>query len=98
MELMCVRCSEIDLSRHISCEPCGPEVTGGYDPELNQIIVCQNRTGKMLMNGVLAHEMLHMFDYCRAKFDFNNIEHIACSEVLMISLISFLNYLIDLFC
>ncbi|CAG2175496.1 unnamed protein product, partial [Oppiella nova] len=22
-----------------------------------------------------------MFDYCRAKFDFNNVEHIACSEI-----------------
>lgn len=31
--------SEIDLRRHIVCEVCDPKVSGGYDPELNQVII-----------------------------------------------------------
>ena len=31
--------------------------------------------------GVMAHELLHMFDNCRAKFDYRNLEHVACTEV-----------------
>lgn len=71
-----------DLNRHVSCEPCSKIVTGGYDPELNQIVVCQNMaTNNGMVQGVLAHEMLHMFDYCRAHLDFKNIEHLACTEI-----------------
>lgn len=29
--------SEVDLSRHISCEVCDVSVSGGYDSELNQV-------------------------------------------------------------
>ncbi|XP_044015787.1 mitochondrial inner membrane protease ATP23 homolog isoform X2 [Aphidius gifuensis] len=32
----------VDLRRHLSCEECDSSVTGGYDPELNQIVICQN--------------------------------------------------------
>ena len=73
--------SEINLRNHFSCEYCAKEVTGGYDPTLNQIVICYNRCGKAFTQGVLSHELIHMFDYCRAEMDFNNIEHIACSEV-----------------
>ena len=31
---------------------------------------------------VMAHELLHAFDKCRAKFDITNLEHMACTEVL----------------
>jgi len=30
---------------------------------------------------VLSHEMIHMFDFCRADVDFTNLEHLACTEV-----------------
>nr|KAF7421911.1 hypothetical protein H0235_009747 [Vespula pensylvanica] len=33
---------EIDIRRHISCEICDYSVKGGYDAQLNQIVVCQN--------------------------------------------------------
>lgn len=56
-------------------------LAGGYDPELNQIVVCYNRCGAAKTMGVLTHELIHMYDYCRAEMDFNNLEHIACSEV-----------------
>ncbi|XP_059481464.1 mitochondrial inner membrane protease ATP23 homolog [Neocloeon triangulifer] len=73
---------EIDLRRHIACEFCDPSVTGGYDPLLNQIVVCQNVAKEEgLVQGVMAHEMVHMFDYCRHKLDFKNLKHLACTEV-----------------
>lgn len=31
--------SEVDLGRHIVCEICDETVTGGYDPETNQVNV-----------------------------------------------------------
>lgn len=31
--------SEVDLGRHIACEVCDEKVTGGYDPETNQVNV-----------------------------------------------------------
>ncbi|XP_076751351.1 mitochondrial inner membrane protease ATP23 homolog [Xylocopa sonorina] len=73
---------EVDLGRHISCEVCEKEVTGGYDPKLNQIIICQNtcRT-KNRVQSTLSHELIHMFDFCRNKLDLNNIDHLACTEI-----------------
>ncbi|XP_033236047.1 mitochondrial inner membrane protease ATP23 homolog [Drosophila pseudoobscura] len=72
----------IDLRRHISCEVCDPSVTGGYDPKLNQIVVCQNMAkNKSMVHGVLTHEMIHMFDYCNNDLDFRNVDHLACTEI-----------------
>lgn len=69
------------LPRHVSCETC-EDCHGGFDPDTNQIVVCSN--GHLTDNKVMAimmHEMIHMFDYCRSEFDFNNLDHVACSEV-----------------
>ncbi|CAG4911440.1 unnamed protein product [Colias eurytheme] len=72
----------VDIRRHISCEVCDYSVSGGYDPQLNQIVVCQNvSTRKAMVQGVLTHEMIHMFDYCRNHLDFKNMEHLACTEI-----------------
>lgn len=72
----------IDIRRHISCEECSPTVSGGYDPGLNQIVICQNVvSSKGMIQGILTHEMIHMFDYCRNKLDFKNIDHLACTEI-----------------
>lgn len=72
----------LDLRRHISCEVCDSSVTGGYDPVLNQIVVCQNMAkNKSMVHGVLTHEMIHMFDYCNNDLDFRNVDHLACTEI-----------------
>lgn len=34
-----------------------------------------------MVQGVLAHEFIHMFDYCRNDLDFKNIDHLACTEI-----------------
>nr|CAG4650450.1 EOG090X0CKN [Sida crystallina] len=73
---------EIDLRRHIACEVCDVKVSGGFDPQLNQIVVCQNvARSEGLVQGVLVHEMIHMFDYCRHEMDFKDIHHLACTEI-----------------
>lgn len=33
------------------------------------------------MQGVLTHEMIHMFDSCVNNLDFKNIDHLACTEI-----------------
>ncbi|KYN31370.1 Mitochondrial inner membrane protease ATP23 like protein [Trachymyrmex septentrionalis] len=73
---------EVDIRRHISCEVCNPIVTGGYDSEFNQIVICQNSAyNENMVRAVLLHEMIHMFDYCRNKLDVKNIDHLACTEI-----------------
>jgi len=72
----------IDIRRHISCEVCDHSVTGGYDPFLNQVVVCQNTArSKGKIQGSLTHEMIHMFDYCRHKLDLADVSHLACTEI-----------------
>ncbi|CAH0547477.1 unnamed protein product [Brassicogethes aeneus] len=73
---------EIDIRRHIACEECSPNVSGGYDPILNQVVICHNTaTSEGVVQGVLTHELIHMFDYCRNKLNFKNIDHLACTEI-----------------
>ncbi|CAL7950167.1 unnamed protein product [Xylocopa violacea] len=73
---------EIDLSRHISCEVCDKTVTGGFDPFINQVVICQNTCNtKKQVQSTLSHELIHMFDYCRNKLDLNNMDHLACTEI-----------------
>ena len=70
-----------NIARHVVCERCS-RCVGGFDPDTKQIVVCLGATfSKSKIMSILMHEMIHMFDYCRFKFDFNNLEHIACSEI-----------------
>lgn len=50
---------------------------------LLQIVLCQNNIRHQShMNRVVAHELIHAFDHCRAHVDwFKNVKHLACSEV-----------------
>ncbi|XP_034984431.1 mitochondrial inner membrane protease ATP23 homolog [Zootoca vivipara] len=69
--------------RHFSCEECDGCVSGGFDSSISQIVLCQNNIQHQShMNRVVAHELIHAFDHCRAHVDwFNNIRHLACSEI-----------------
>ena len=64
-------------------------MSGGYDQENNQVVLCENNCktqGKI--EDILAHELIHMYDYCTAKINFQKISHLACSEVRASSLVS----------
>lgn len=76
---------EIDIRRHISCELCDTSVSGGYDPVLNQVVVCQNiAKSEGMVQGVLAHEMIHMFDYCtsRSRIQFEQLHLLKQTLIL----------------
>ncbi|KAL8577239.1 hypothetical protein ACOMHN_034265 [Nucella lapillus] len=73
---------KVDLRRHISCENCLEKVNGGFDPTTNQVVICQNNvTKRSTCCNVLAHEFIHAFDSCRAKVDFEDLRHLACTEI-----------------
>ncbi|TDG96810.1 hypothetical protein EPR50_G00233000 [Perca flavescens] len=69
--------------RHFSCEDCDGTVSGGFDADSSQIVLCQNNIHQQShMNRVVTHELIHAFDHCRAHVDwFNNFRHLACSEI-----------------
>ena len=77
---------KIDPTRHFACDICKPgrdiQNFGGYDEELNQVFFCaDNATSSGLVHGVLLRNLIHMFDVCTKKVDFQNVDHLACMEV-----------------
>ena len=38
------------------------------------------------MEHTLVHELVHMYDQCMFKVDWNNLRHHACSEVCTVSI------------
>ncbi|OXB61733.1 hypothetical protein ASZ78_016919 [Callipepla squamata] len=66
--------------RHFSCENCDGCLPVSL---LLQIVLCQNNIRHQShMNRVVAHELIHAFDHCRAHVDwFKNVKHLACSEI-----------------
>jgi len=76
----------IDLSRNISCEMClagkNIENAGGFDPALNQVFICANNADSVgHVHGALVRNLIQMFDACVNKYDFQNAEHLACTEI-----------------
>lgn len=53
------------------------------DAKCVQVVVCYDQIRfQEEVNMVLAHELIHAYDHCRAKnVDWHNCEHHACSEV-----------------
>lgn len=54
-----------------------------------QVILCANHLGYQdEVNTILAHELVHAYDYCRVKnMDWHNLRHHACSEVRRLTLL-----------
>ena len=50
------------------------------------MIVCENNTfSQKFMDDVLTHELIHAYDVCRAKYDEENLKHLACTSVSVLS-------------
>ncbi|XP_066901098.1 mitochondrial inner membrane protease ATP23 homolog [Halyomorpha halys] len=50
--------------------------------DLIDIVICQNNSrSEGVVQGIMTHEMIHMFDYCNNKVDFKNLDHLACTEI-----------------
>ena len=66
----------------IRCGPCDYTRAGGFDTKAGSIILCSGRFfSKGHMENTLVHELVHMYDHCKFKVDWNNLRHHACSEV-----------------
>ncbi len=47
-----------------------------------QVVICSNRcTTDEKVEEILAHELVHMYDHCTGKVDFEDVRHLACSEI-----------------
>ncbi|KRY88914.1 Mitochondrial inner membrane protease atp23 [Trichinella pseudospiralis] len=53
------------------------------------IIICiQDTVDEKNVLRAMGHELIHMFDSCRARFDLSNIENLICSEIRAAHLIN----------
>jgi mitochondrial inner membrane protease ATP23 len=76
----------------LQCKPCGLGVTGGFTfvqdsstgANKPQVLLCEDAkimTQEIVMETTLAHELIHAYDACRAKMDYSNCLHHACTEI-----------------
>ncbi|EDO34675.1 predicted protein, partial [Nematostella vectensis] len=72
----------IDDAKHTVCEPCNGKLLGGFDPDKKEMFLCENTIyNQQAMDDVLTHELIHAYDYCRVKYDPDNLKHLACTEI-----------------
>ena len=75
----------VNLEKFFMCMSCNGDINGGFQLDekgMPSIALCQNHLrDQESMNRTMAHELLHAFDHCRAKVNWKNCEHHACSEV-----------------
>ncbi|CAM9713238.1 unnamed protein product [Choristocarpus tenellus] len=75
----------------IHCKPCeGLEASGGWEygagPEgasKPKVVLCEDKAmmTQWMVDHTLAHELIHAYDQCRVKVDWNDCLHHACSEI-----------------
>ncbi|XP_038054540.1 mitochondrial inner membrane protease ATP23 homolog [Patiria miniata] len=76
--------SDFVIGKQVCCERCSTEnnVSGGFDPIRNEVIVCENRSPtQRLTSMLLTHELIHAYDHHKAKVDWTDLKAVACSEI-----------------
>jgi hypothetical protein len=74
----------VNIEKHIVCEPCPKDmpIDGVFDTGRNEIVLCENNLiSERLTADVITHELVHAFDKCRAKVNFDDPKHLACTEI-----------------
>lgn len=70
VDLVCVRCPSDARSR------------AGYSPRHNRVWLCANHIWNPFeFRRVLTHELVHAFDFARARIDASSCVHMACTEI-----------------
>jgi len=66
----------------VRCRRCeGSSAGGGFNPD-HGILLCSNyMKSRGHVEDTLAHEMVHVYDHLRWKFDKLDLRHAACTEV-----------------
>ncbi|KRZ31826.1 Mitochondrial inner membrane protease ATP23 -like protein, partial [Trichinella pseudospiralis] len=70
-----------NFDRNVSFQNCAKNVIGGFDP-------FHHTVDEKNVLRAMGHELIHMFDSCRARFDLSNIENLICSEIRAAHLIN----------
>lgn len=72
----------------LRCQKCTESrATGGFTLDKEgkpTVVLCEDvpiMGQKRVMQATVAHELVHAYDACRIKADFNNCLHLACTEV-----------------
>ncbi|XP_071810146.1 mitochondrial inner membrane protease ATP23 homolog [Asterias amurensis] len=76
--------SEFDIEKQVTCEKCTTEtnINGGFDPNRNEILVCENRSPtQRLTSMLLTHELVHAYDHTKSQVDWTDLKAVACSEI-----------------
>jgi inner membrane protease ATP23 len=70
------------LARFAPCVPSPRRTALTHARCSGQVVLCRDHITKKQIPTTLTHELIHAYDYCRAKgFDLTNCEHHACTEV-----------------
>lgn len=65
----------------VECRRCDGAMAGGFQDD-GGIVLCSNHVATQgHASTTLVHEAIHAFDQCRAKVDWGNCVHHACSEI-----------------
>lgn len=63
------------------CRKCEGQLAGGFQDDGSIMLCSNNLTTQAHTSTTLVHESIHAFDACRAKVDWSNCVHHACSEI-----------------
>ncbi|KAL6078492.1 Mitochondrial inner membrane protease ATP23 [Balamuthia mandrillaris] len=75
----------VDPFKFFTCKPCNNSL--GYWSRSEGIVLCENNfVSWTQLNVTLVHELIHAYDDCRAKLNWKNCVHHACSEIRAASL------------
>jgi len=68
--------------QNVVCAPCDLTRSGGFTPDPGAVVLCSGQFfSQKHMESTLVHELVHMYDHCKFKVDWNNLRHHACSEI-----------------
>eukprot|EP00842_Homolaphlyctis_polyrhiza_P005777 jgi/Hompol1/61/HPOL_003977-RA len=66
---------------HFRCVPCDASRAGGFAPA-HGIVLCETQLmSKQHTEDTMAHELIHAYDFCTVKINWNRCRDVACSEI-----------------
>lgn len=82
LDALASRGCPFDFDRHLACETTDGGIRGGFDRSLSQVVLYPgNLHSPEELCTILAHELVHAYDHCRAHVDFTDPSHLACTEI-----------------
>jgi len=73
--------------KNIVCEPCETNLVAAFDVDKKEIVICEDDVfSQKFVNDVITHELIHAYDVCRAKYDRDNLKHLACTSIRVANL------------